>query len=74
LSGGTVLSVAFSRDGRRLAYAGADSLIKVWDVASKACRLTLRGHADDVFAAVFHPHEHRIASGGAIAWCGFGTR
>src|SRR5262249_18593928 len=63
---GTVLSVAFSADGRRLASAGGenDSLIKVWDVASKDCQLTLRGHADEVFAAVFHPDGSRIASGG----------
>ena len=61
---GTVLSVAFNADGRLLASGGADSLIKVWDVASKDCRLTLRGHADEVFAAVFHPTEPRLASGG----------
>ena len=36
----------------------------MWDVESKACLLTLRGHADEVFAAVFHPTESRIASGG----------
>jgi WD40 repeat protein len=36
----------------------------VWDVESKDCLLTLRGHADEVFAAVFHPTESRIASGG----------
>src|SRR5262249_17965271 len=35
-----------------------------WDVASQDCRLTLRGHADEVFAAVFHPDGSRIASGG----------
>jgi hypothetical protein len=56
--------VAFSADGRRLVSAGADSFIKVWDVASKDCRLNLRGHADEVFAAVFHPEGSRIASGG----------
>jgi WD40 repeat protein len=58
------MSVAFSTDGRRLASAGADSLIRVWEVESKACRLVLRGHADEVFAAIFHPDGSRIASGG----------
>jgi WD40 repeat protein len=61
------MSVAFSADGRRLASAGADSLIRVGDVETKACRLTLRGHADEAFAADFHPDGSRIASGGATA-------
>jgi WD40 repeat protein len=36
----------------------------VWDVESTECLLTLSGHADEVFAAVFHPDGSRIASGG----------
>jgi WD40 repeat protein len=61
---GTVLSVAFNAVGRLLASGGADSLIKVWDVASGDCHLTLQGHANEVFADVFHLTEPRIASGG----------
>jgi WD40 repeat protein len=47
-----------------LVLCGADSLIRVWDVESKDCRLILRGHADEVFDAVFQPDGSRIASGG----------
>jgi hypothetical protein len=61
---GTVLSVAFSADGGRLVAGGTDSLIRVWDVVSKDCLLTLSGHAHEVFAAIFHPDGSRIASGG----------
>jgi WD40 repeat protein len=35
----------------------------VWDVESKGCLLTLRGHVNEVFAAVFRPDASRIASG-----------
>jgi len=61
---GTVLSDAFNAVGRLLASGGADSLIKVWDVASGDCHLTLQGHDNEVVADVFHPTEPRIASGG----------
>jgi len=67
LPDGTVLWAAFGADGRRPASAGTDSLIWAWDVASKDCRLTLRGHADEALAAVLHPDGSRIASGGATA-------
>ena len=56
--------MAFNADGRLPASTGTDSLIGAWDVASGDCHLTLQGHANEVFADVFHLTEPRIASGG----------
>jgi WD40 repeat protein len=40
---GSVWSVAFSPDGRRLASASRDQTIKVWDTATGSCTTTLKG-------------------------------
>jgi WD40 repeat protein len=60
---GTVMSAAFSSDGRRLASCGLDRTVRVWELDSGACR-ELRGHTDEVFAVAFHPDGARLASAG----------
>jgi eukaryotic-like serine/threonine-protein kinase len=61
---GSVHSVAFSRDGLRLATASADNTVRVWDLAAARCVTVLKGHTDSVFTAVFHPDGNRLASAG----------
>jgi WD40 repeat protein/tRNA A-37 threonylcarbamoyl transferase component Bud32 len=62
-----VLAVAFSPDARRLATAGADRSIKVWDRPRARLLLTLRGHRGTVSAVGFSPDGKVLASGGADA-------
>ena len=51
-------------DGTRLVSAGNDHTVRLWDAATGECLRVLRGHTDEVFAAVFHPDGSRIASAG----------
>ncbi|MGE5224135.1 MAG: WD40 repeat domain-containing protein, partial [Omnitrophica WOR_2 bacterium] len=72
---GGVWSANFSPDGTRLVTAGADSLVKVWDLATGKNLLTLTGHVDipdrtvggfynGVLVAVYSPDGTLIASAG----------
>lgn len=60
----TVLSVAFSPDGRWLATSSADQTVKVWDAATGREAATLRGHTKPVRRVSFSPEGRRIASAG----------
>jgi WD40 repeat protein len=63
-----VLRMAFSRDNRRLATAGQNGSVEVWDVAAgregKAGTplLTFRGHTAQVMYVAFSPEGTRLAS------------
>jgi WD40 repeat protein/tRNA A-37 threonylcarbamoyl transferase component Bud32 len=60
-----VVAVAFRGDGKRLASASADGIIKVWDRMTLKELLTLRGHAGTLTALAFSPGGDYLASGGA---------
>ena len=60
---GTVSSVSFSPDGKRLASGSSDQTVKVWDAATGQETLTLKGHTSVVASVAFSPDGKRIVSG-----------
>ena len=61
----SVLSLAFSPDGRRLATSSEDQTVRLWDVETGQEVLTLRGHADIVPTVTFSPDGNQLATAGA---------
>jgi uncharacterized protein with WD repeat len=57
--------VCFSPDGRRLASAGEDRTVRVWDAASGQELLSLKGHTGAVRSVCFSPDGRRLASAGS---------
>jgi WD40 repeat protein/serine/threonine protein kinase len=59
-----VRAVAYSPDGRRLATAGNDRMVRIWDADTGKLLRTLRGHSDPVTHVVFSPDGQHLASAG----------
>jgi len=57
-----IMSLAWSPDGKRIATAGYDKTVRVWDVRNGKVVAAYRGHSDRVNAVVWSPNGQRIAS------------
>ena len=55
----SVLAVALSPDGKKLASAGIDRLLRVWDLPSGKLEHTIENHADWVFGLAFAPEDRK---------------
>jgi WD40 repeat protein len=60
----SVVAVAWSPDGKRIASASYDKTVQVWDAADGGHVYTYREHTDDLFTVAWSPDGKRIASGG----------
>jgi WD40 repeat protein len=60
---GWVAAVAFSPDSKTLASAGADNVVRLWDVESGNEKAVLKGHTDYVCAVAFSPNGATVATG-----------
>jgi WD40 repeat protein/serine/threonine protein kinase len=58
----TVLSVAFSPDGRRIAAGGQDGFVKIWDAATGKEVHSFRAHQDHANGLAFSPDGSRLAT------------
>lgn len=61
-SSDTALAVAFSPDGTKLAAAGADRAVRIWEVATGKDLMVIEDHADWIFDLAWSPDGKRIAT------------
>lgn len=62
--GGTVYALAFSPDGKALATAGKDHLVRVWDTGTGRLLRRLAGHTNVAHGVAFVPGGKLLATGG----------
>lgn len=61
----TIFDLAVSSDGKHLATAGGDKLVKVWDLAAHQEKARLEGHVAQVLALAFNADATQLVTGGA---------
>jgi hypothetical protein len=61
----TIFDVAVSADGKLLATAGGDKLVKLWDLETHQELARLEGHVAQVLTLAFNADATQLASGGA---------
>src|SRR5438046_10362522 len=60
---GWIAAVAFAPDGKTLASAGADNVVRLWEVGTWKPKGVLKGHKDCVCAIAFSWSGDTLASG-----------
>src|SRR5262249_1710672 len=60
---GIVYAVTVSRDGRRLASAGADQTVRLWSAKKMQPEAVLKRHEKPVMAVEFSPDGSQLVSG-----------
>ena len=60
----SIHALAFSPDGKWLASAGEDRVVRVWDLGSARTIKELKGHSDIVYSLVWHQNSKLLASAG----------
>ena len=63
--GDTIFDLALSADGKTLATAGGDKLIKIWDLDSHAEIARLEGHVAQVLSIAFNADATQLVTAGA---------
>ncbi|MCS6849571.1 MAG: hypothetical protein NZ700_00200 [Gemmataceae bacterium] len=58
----TILCLAISPDGKRLAAGGCDRMVRVWDLATGNLEQTIENHADWVFGVAWHPNGRYLVT------------
>jgi hypothetical protein len=58
-----MLALALSPDGKKLASAGTDRLLRVWDLPSGKLEHTIENHADWVLGLAFAPDGKHLVTG-----------
>lgn len=62
---GSVLSMAFSADGKYLAAGAADSVIRLWRIRGNQPVHSFVGHSDWIWCIAYDSDHNRLASGSA---------
>ncbi len=58
-------TLAFSTDNKTIASAHDDNIIRLWNTATKAQRVSLKGHSEIINTITFSPDSTLLASGSA---------
>jgi WD40 repeat protein len=61
----TLFQVDWSPDGRRVASASANRIVKIWDLTKPQDYVALRGHSGAVISVAWSPNGRWLASGSA---------